>query len=73
MNEGKVNGGKGQSCKAEVSPSPDRYFPAQICLKCTECNRGPDSDTPMVLGPKVSNKNFNISDICEKSFSKLLI
>ena len=24
----------------------------QACLKCTECGRGPDNDTPMMLGPK---------------------
>ena len=27
--------------------------PFQACLKCTECQRPADADTPMMLGPKV--------------------
>ena len=34
--------------------------PCQACLKCTECKRGADADTPMMLGPKVITQTMMI-------------
>ena len=35
-------------------------FTFQACLKCTECNRSPDNDTPMMLGRSKYLSNFQV-------------
>ena len=34
----------------------------KICLKCYQCNKGPDSETPMMLGPKDEKQEDNLWD-----------
>ena len=31
--------------------APDLYY-HRGCIKCKECGRGPDSDTPMMMAPR---------------------
>jgi len=45
----------------------------KACLKCTECGRGPDNDTPMMLGPKDQDNVFGDADLepyCKFCFAK---
>lgn len=34
----------------------DGVFFHKVCLRCSECNKGPDDQTPMMLGPKSEKK-----------------
>ena len=43
------------------------------CLKCSECNRSPDNDTPMMLGPKNADNVFGDEELepfCKFCFAK---
>jgi len=45
----------------------------KACLKCSECERGPDNDTPMMLGPKEADNVFGEEDLdvfCKFCFAK---
>jgi len=45
----------------------------KACLKCTECNRSPDNDTPMMLGPKNADNVFGQEELepfCKFCFAK---
>ena len=45
----------------------------KACLKCTECDRSPDEDTPMMLGPKDQDNIFGQEDLepfCKFCFAK---
>lgn len=45
----------------------------KACLKCTECDRGPDNDTPMVLGPRDTDNVFEeviLDPFCKFCFAK---
>jgi len=45
----------------------------KACLKCSECERGPDNDTPMMLGPKEQDNVFGEEDLdvyCKFCFAK---
>ena len=33
-------------------------FYHKACLKCVECGKGPDADTPMMLGPQDNDDVF---------------
>ena len=43
---------------------------AQACLKCTECGRGPDNDTPMMLGPKVWSDQISLKRLFIVHYSR---
>merc|ERR1711931_82683 len=43
------------------------------CLKCVECSRGPDADTPMMLGPRENDDVFAeevLEPFCRFCFAK---
>jgi len=43
------------------------------CLKCSECDRSPDNDTPMMLGPKNADNVFGDEELepfCKFCFAK---
>ena len=45
----------------------------KVCLKCVECGRSPDDDTPMMLGPKDQDNIFGQDDLepfCKFCFAK---
>jgi len=48
----------------------------KACLKCTECKRGADADTPMMLGPKdnsasvFGNDDEDLEPYCKFCFAK---
>jgi len=49
------------------------WFYHRECLKCIECGRGPDSETPMMLGPKDSENVFEEEELqpyCKFCFAK---
>ena len=48
-------------------------FYHKTCLKCTECNRSPDDNTPMMLGPRDQENVFGDEDLipfCKFCFAK---
>ena len=48
-------------------------FYHKACLKCTECGRSPDENTPMMLGPKNEDNFFGQEDLepfCKFCFAK---
>ena len=50
----------------------DLFF-HKICLKCSECNRSPDENTPMMMGPKNQDNVFGQEDLipfCKFCFAK---
>ena len=45
----------------------------KVCLKCSECDRSPDNNTPMMLGPKNVDNVFGEEDLepyCKFCFAK---
>merc|ERR1719350_465661 len=57
----------------EDSVGVGELFYHKACLKCTECSRGPDNDTPMMLGPKDTENVFGDADLepyCKFCFAK---
>lgn len=53
-------------------PVGDLFY-HKACLKCSECGRGPDNDTPMMLGPKETDSVFGEEDLepyCKFCFAK---
>jgi len=49
------------------------WFYHRDCLKCVECNRGPDAETPMMLGPKETDNVFEEEELlpfCKFCFAK---
>merc|ERR1712055_222549 len=45
----------------------------KVCLKCTDCGRSPDDNTPMMLGPKNDDNVFGEEDLqpfCKFCFAK---
>jgi len=48
-------------------------FYHKVCLKCVECGRSPDENTPMMLGPKDADNFFGQEDLepfCKFCFAK---
>ena len=64
-------------CDKKVYPDDsvqltDTFF-HKVCLKCTECGRNPDENTPMMLGPKNGDNIFGQEDLepfCKFCFAK---
>jgi len=51
----------------------DGIYYHKACLKCTDCDRGPDNDTPMVLGPRETDNVFEeeiLDPFCKFCFAK---
>ena len=49
-------------------------FYHKACLKCSECGRSPDENTPMMLGPKDADNFFGQEDLqpfCKFCFAKI--
>jgi len=45
----------------------------KICIKCSECDRSPDENTPMMMGPKNQDNVFGAEDLipfCKFCFAK---
>ena len=45
----------------------------KVCLKCSECGRSPDENTPMMMGPKDQDNVFGQEDLipfCKFCFAK---
>eukprot|EP00092_Neocalanus_flemingeri_P025527 GFUD01027675.1.p1 GENE.GFUD01027675.1~~GFUD01027675.1.p1 ORF type:complete len:214 (+),score=60.61 GFUD01027675.1:62-643(+) len=58
---------------AEDSIQVSDVFYHKACLKCVECGRGPDSETPMMLGPKDNEDVFaeeELEPFCKFCFAK---
>merc|ERR1711936_146641 len=58
---------------AEDSVQVSDVFYHKPCLKCVECGRGPDSETPMMLGPQESDDVFAeevLEPFCKFCFAK---
>merc|ERR1712107_132879 len=82
--EGSVGeGGEGQEggrcpcCEMKAYPEDSvtlgDFHYHKACLKCAECGRGPDNDTPMMLGPKDQDNVFGEADLepyCKFCFAK---
>lgn len=50
----------------------DLFF-HKVCLKCSECDRSPDENTPMMMGPKNQDNVFGQEDLipfCKFCFAK---
>jgi len=50
----------------------DTFF-HKACLKCSECDRSPDNETPMMLGPKNADNVFGDEELipfCKFCFAK---
>ena len=43
------------------------WFYHKECLKCLECSRGPDADTPMMLGELQDLVKTTLNDWCFRS------
>merc|ERR1711976_483517 len=46
----------------------------KVCLKCSECSRSPDENTPMMMGPKNVDNVFGDEDLipfCKFCFAKI--
>ena len=46
----------------------------KVCLKCSECNRSPDENTPMMMGPREQDNVFGEEDLipfCKFCFAKI--
>ena len=58
---------------AEDSIPVSDVFYHKPCLKCVECSRGPDSETPMMLGPQDNDDVFAqeiLEPFCKFCFAK---
>ena len=45
----------------------------KVCLKCNMCERNPDENTPMMMGPKDQDNVFGTEDLipyCKFCFAK---
>ena len=52
--------------------APDIYY-HRSCIKCAECSRQPDSDTPIMMAPKDSDNVFAqeiLEALCKFCFAK---
>ena len=57
----------------EDSVQVSELFFHKICLKCSECGRSPDENTPMMMGPKDQDNVFGQEDLqpyCKFCFAK---
>ena len=58
----------------EDSVKVSDIFFHKACLKCSECGRSPDENTPMMMGPKNQDNVFGQEDLqpyCKFCFAKV--